>query len=142
MDLSHLAFVHTSTIGNDEITRFPIKTEREADRVRMIRLMPDVVPPPFYTMAGGFKGRVDRWLVVVGILPCHVDVDVGCTEVGRGAIEGNRNQGTSFHALQNPTPETATTCHFFYGHARRFRIDDPVMDETYRRDFTRSSSRT
>ena len=86
MDLSHLTFVHTSTIGNDEILRFPVRTEREADRVRMTRLMPDVAPPPFYKMAGNFKGNVDRWQIVEGILPCAVDVDVGCTEVGVGAM--------------------------------------------------------
>jgi vanillate O-demethylase monooxygenase subunit len=135
LDLSHLTFVHTSTIGNDEIVRFPVRTEREADRVRMTRLMPAVAPPPFYKMAGRFAGNVDRWQIVEGILPCHVDVDVGCTEVGLGAMDGKRNQGTAFHSVQNPTPETEHTCHFFYGHARRFSLDDPAMDEIYRRDF-------
>ena len=135
LDLSHLTFVHTSTIGNDEIVRFPVRTEREANRVRMIRLMPNIEPSPFYKLAGCFKGNVDRWQVVEAILPCHVDVDVGCTEPGLGALEGNRNQGTAFHAIQNPTPETEKTCHFFYGHARRFRLDDPEIDEVYRRDF-------
>lgn len=136
LDLSHLSFVHTSTIGNDEITRFPVKTERIEHGVRMTRLMPEVEPPPFYKMAGNFSGNVDRWQVVEALLPCLIDVDVGCAEAEVKALEKDRPAGgTHFHAVQAPTPETETTCHFFYGHARAFRTDDAEMDEIYRRDF-------
>ena len=93
LDLSHLTFVHTDTIGNDEITRFPCRTERQSDGVCMTRMMPEVEPAPFYKMAGGFTGAVDRWQVVDARLPVYVDVDVGCAELGRGALDGKRNQG-------------------------------------------------
>ena len=134
-DLSHLSFVHADTIGNDAITRFPVRTERKADMVRMMRLMPDVPPAPFYKMAGKFEGNVDRWQVVEGILPCHTDVDIGCAEIGSGVLEGRRPQGIAFHALNLPTPETETTTHFFYAHPRMFAIDSEQMDEVYRTDF-------
>ena len=137
LDLSHLAFVHTDTIGNDEITRFPCRTEREARLVRMERLMPAVEPPPFYRAAGGFEGKVDRWQIVEAILPCYVDVDVGCTEVGRGALDGDRVQGTAFHVPNCPTPETGRTTHHFYAHTRLFRTDSAEMDEVFRTDFLR-----
>ena len=39
--------------------------------------------------------------------------------------------------LNAPTPETATTTHFFYAHARLFKTDSAAMDEVYRRDFYR-----
>ena len=137
LDLSHLTFVHTDTIGNDEITRFPCRTERQSDGVCMTRMMPEVEPAPFYKMAGGFTGAVDRWQVVDARLPVYVDVDVGCAELGRGALDGKRNQGITFHVPNCPTPETATTTHHFYAHARLFRIDDPAMDEVFRTDFVR-----
>ena len=137
LDLSHLTFVHTDTIGNDEITRFPCRTERGARLVRMERLMPDVEPPPFYKMAGGYAGKVDRWQIVEAILPCYVDVDVGCTEVGHGALNGNRAQGTAFHVPNCPTPETGRTTHHFYAHTRLFRTDSEKMDEVFRTDFLR-----
>lgn len=137
LDLSHLSYVHTDTIGNDEILRFPVDTERGEDRVTMTRLMPEVVPAPFFKMAGDFEGKVDRWQRVETILPCYTDVDVGSTEVGRGALEGKRNQGTAMHALNVPTPETETTTHFFYAHPRLFKTDSEEMDEVYRRDFYR-----
>ena len=135
LDLTHLTFVHTDTIGNDEITRFPCKTERQANGVRMERMMHDVDPAPFYKMAGKFPGNVDRWQVVDTILPAHTDVDVGCAEIGSGVLDGDRNQGIAFHALNSATPETETTCHFFYAHPRLFATDSDEMDEVYRRDF-------
>ncbi|MGE0744852.1 MAG: Rieske 2Fe-2S domain-containing protein [Rhodospirillales bacterium] len=135
LDLSHVGYVHVDTIGSDSIMRFPIRTDRGADRVTMSRLMPDVTPPPLHRTAGGFKGNVDRWMIVEARVPCYVDVDVGSAEVGCGALEGNRLQGIAYHALNVPTPETATTTHFFYGHARYYLTDSAAIDEMYRRDF-------
>ncbi len=137
LDLSHLAFVHTDTIGNDEIVRFPCRTERAAGMIRMERLMSAVEPPPFYRAAGGYAGKVDRWQIVDAAPPCYVDVDVGCAGTGRGALDGNRPQGTAFHVPNCPTPETERTTHHFYAHSRFFRIDDAEMDEIYRTDFSR-----
>lgn len=137
LDLSHLGYVHPDTIGNEAVVKFPVKTEREADRVRMTRMMPDVAPPPFHRMAGGFQGNVDRWMIVEAALPGLIDVDVGSAEIARGALQGDRLQGIAYHALNVPTPETETTTHFFYGHARLFQPDSAEMDEVYRRDFYR-----
>jgi hypothetical protein len=35
-----------------------------------------------------------------------------------------------------PTPETETSTHYFYAHARHFKVDDPEWDEIYRTQFT------
>ena len=135
LDLTHLSFVHTDTIGNDEITRFPCRTERDNNVVRMSRMMHDVEPAPFYKMAGGFPANVDRWQIVETTLPSHTDVDVGCADIGSGVLEGDRNQGIAFHVPNSATPETENSCHFFYGHSRLFATDSEEMDEVYRRDF-------
>ena len=137
LDLSHVGYVHPDTIGSETVVEFPVRTERRADRVVMTRLMPDVEPPPFHRMAGGFAGNVDRWMIVEAALPALIDVDVGSAEVGGGALDGERMQGIAYHALNAPTPETATTTHFFYAHARLFRTGSAEMDEVYRRDFYR-----
>ncbi len=137
LDLSHVGYVHPDTIGSEAVVRFPVRTERRADGVAMTRLMPDVEPPPFHRMAGGFAGNVDRWMIVEASLPALIDVDVGSAAVGSGALEGDRLQGIAYHALNAPTPETATTTHFFYAHARFFETGSAAMDEVYRRDFYR-----
>jgi phenylpropionate dioxygenase-like ring-hydroxylating dioxygenase large terminal subunit len=135
LDLSHVNYVHPDTIGADEVVQFPVKTTRDADSVTMARLMHDVRPPPFHKIAGNFKGNVDRWMIVEVTPPCHIDVDVGSGEVDSGVLDGDRLQGIAYHALNMPTPETETTTHFFYGHARYFQTDSEEMDEIYRRDF-------
>ena len=137
LDLSHVGYVHPDTIGSDAVVRFPVRTERKADRVVMTRLMPNVVPPPFHRVAGEFEGNVDRWMIVEAALPALIDVNVGSAEVGSGVLEGDRLQGIAYHALNAPTPETATSTHFFYAHARFFKTDSAAMDEVYRRDFYR-----
>ena len=137
LDLSHIGYVHPDTIGSDAVVEFPIRTERESDRVTMTRLMPNVVPPPFHRVAGGFQANVDRWLIVEAIVPGHIDVDVGSAEVGSGVLEGDRLQGIGYHALNAPTPETETTTHFFYSHARLFLIDDAEFDDVFRRNLYR-----
>ena len=137
LDLSHVGYVHPDTIGNETVVEFPVKTERGIDRVTVTRLMPDVAPPPFHRMAGGFKGNVDRWMIVEAALPGLIDVDVGSAEVGSGVLQGDRLQGIAYHALNAPTPETETTTHLFYGHPRLFQTDSAEMDEVYRRDFLR-----
>lgn len=135
LDLSHITYAHPDTIGSDDIAKFPARTERQFDKVRMTRLMPNVEPSSFYRMAGKFTGRVDRWQIVEVELPCNVDVFAGCAVPNAGVFQGNFNQGTAFHAVCHPTPETSTSCHFFYGHARRFRTTDLEMDKVYRTEF-------
>jgi phenylpropionate dioxygenase-like ring-hydroxylating dioxygenase large terminal subunit len=137
LDLSHLSFVHADTIGADTILDYPVKTEREPDRIRMTRLIPDEAPAPLYKAFGNFKGNVDRWQVVESIVPSCCDVDVGSAEVGSGVLAGDRPQGVAFHALSVATPETATTTHQFYAHPRMFGLDSAEIDEVYRVDFKR-----
>ncbi|MDE0277975.1 MAG: hypothetical protein OYH76_18935 [Defluviicoccus sp.] len=67
----------------------------------------------------------------------RVGVDVGCTEIGRGALDGNRVQGIAFHVPNCPTPETARTTHHFYAHTRLFQTGSAEMDEIFRTDFLR-----
>jgi hypothetical protein len=35
-----------------------------------------------------------------------------------------------------PTPKTETSTHYFYAHARHFKIDDPEWDEIFRTQYT------
>src|SRR5277367_4181951 len=62
MDLTHLGYVHTSTIGGNP----KIHVEAKMDTVRtplglkFTRWMLNSVPPPTYIRAVGFQGRIDR----------------------------------------------------------------------------------
>ena len=135
MDVSHLTFVHASSIGAESIPDFPIGTERRDRSVRMTRWVLDRPAAPFYQAVGRFPGNVDRWMITDTDLPCHTVNDVGCAPVGAGAPDGDRGQAVEFRVLNAPTPETATSTHYFYARPRRFAQDSARMDEIFRTRF-------
>ena len=126
LDLSHLGYVHTRTLGNDAIVDFPVKTERMEDRVRMSRWIQDRPPPPLFQTGGGFDGNVDRWQIVETEAPAHTVVYAGCGPVGAGEFGGRTEYTSGIHirALNAPTPETEHSSFYFYAHVWDFRLDD------------------
>ena len=137
-DISHLTYIHSSSIGNDSIVDFPVKTERFDRRIVMTRLVPNRPPAPFYKKAGGFKGNVDRWIVTTSDMPGYIVNDAGSVEVGSGITPGaaKEEDGVEMKVMNLPTPETETSTHYFYAHARHFKVHDPEWDEIYRTQFT------
>ena len=136
-DISHLSYVHATSIGTDSILEFPCKTERLERAIRMTRLVMDRPAAPFYQWAGKFEGNVDRWLITTIDMPCNIVNHAGCVDTGTDMREGHRTRGVEIKVLNAPTPETETTSHYFYAHARSFRLDDPEVDEVFRTNYTK-----
>jgi vanillate monooxygenase len=130
LDYTHVSYLHANTIAGDprEATT-PTKTERLNDGVRVGRWMIDFKPPPLFAKAGGFTGNVDRWQHATWKPPSTVYMDVGCAKTGTGAPEGDRSQGISIWSTHLVTPETETTCHYHFGFARNFRLDDAELSK-------------
>ncbi|MPY68828.1 MAG: Rieske 2Fe-2S domain-containing protein [Alphaproteobacteria bacterium] len=131
LDLTHLQFVHPTTLGTEAISGNPIKTERIGDGVRVTRWIMDSPAPPFFQKAGGFAPdeNVDRWQIIDFTPPGFVRLDVGAAKAGTGAPEGDRSQGITMRNLNAITPETDGTTHYFWAQAHDFRIDDPTVTE-------------
>jgi phenylpropionate dioxygenase-like ring-hydroxylating dioxygenase large terminal subunit len=131
LDLTHLQFVHRTTLGTEAISGAPITTERDGDRIRVTRWIMNSPPPPFFQRAGGFRPdqNIDRWQIIDYTPPAFVRLDVGGAVAGTGAREGNRSQGFSMRNLNMITPETETTTHYFWAQAHDFAIDDPTVTE-------------
>jgi vanillate O-demethylase monooxygenase subunit len=125
LDLSHLSFVHPTTLGTEKIAQTPMRAERLERGVRVTRWIMGSPPPPFFQKAGGFRPdqNVDRWQIIDWTPPAFVRLDVGCAPSGTGAREGNRSQGISMRNLNAITPQTESTTHYFWGHAHNFGID-------------------
>lgn len=115
LDVTHLAYVHASSIGAPSITEFPATVEREERKVRLTRWIRDRPPPPLYQKAGNFAGNVDRWQIVEHVPPCFTVNFAGCQDAER-KIE--------LMALSAPTPESARSTHYFFGFVRNFGLDD------------------
>ena len=62
--------------------------------------------------------------------------DAGWVDTGTDAREGHRDRGVEIRVLDAPTPETATTTHYFYQHARSYEVGDLDWNDIFRTQFT------
>jgi vanillate O-demethylase monooxygenase subunit len=126
LDLSHETYIHKHTIGNDAVADAPVVTEVIDNRVvRAHREMPNIDPPPFFALAQGHHGRINRWQIAIYMAP-----GLNMTEVGFHAVGTDR---VDDHLMLRPihliTPETDHTSHYIWGLARNFRLDDDELHE-------------
>ena len=129
LDLSHVAYVHGSTLGTDRVADFPVKVRRGDGAVHVDRWIFGEPPPPMFAEIGGFKGPVDRWQQITYTPPAHFVIDVGCAEPGSGATEGDRSRGITLYSNHSITPESAGSAHYFWHHARNFRLGEAALTE-------------
>jgi vanillate O-demethylase monooxygenase subunit len=139
LDLTHLAFVHRSTIGNMATAeQAEVRVQRTDADVTVSRWMIDTPPPPTYVKAGAFTGNVDRWQFIHFTPPAFVRLDVGACPTGTGApqrktgpfvAEGEMPDGIEMRNLNAITPETEKTCHYFWAQAHNFHVDRPEVTE-------------
>lgn len=132
MDLSHETYVHPSSIGQKEIVDSPIDTRLEGEAVVVERWMKGIDPPPFWRTFLGKDGLVDRWQICHFALPSAVTIEVGVAPVGTGAPEGDRSQGVEGVVVNFMTPESETTCRYYWGMARSFGVGDAGLTERMR----------
>lgn len=132
MDLTHLGFVHKSTIGGNAKVHIDARmtVTPKDDGLHFIRWMQDCPPPPSYSKAVTFKGNVDRWQEFEYVAPGSILQWSGALDVGRDAVS-NREQdgGFSLRLFHGLTPETENTCFYFWSTANGYRQDDPQATE-------------
>ena len=124
MDLTHETYVHMGSIGQKELMEAPLETRVEGDEVFLSRWMPNIDPPPFWREALKKTGKVDRWQICQFIEPCSVIIDVGVSPVEAGDTLESHDSGVRGFVIDSMTPETETSCHYFWGMARNFDIHD------------------
>jgi phenylpropionate dioxygenase-like ring-hydroxylating dioxygenase large terminal subunit len=131
MDLTHVGYIHTKTIGGNPALHVEAKTEvTQTDHgLRFVRWMLNSVPPPTYAKAVHFAGNVDRWQEFEFVAPSHILQYSGAKDVGTGAYEGQRRGGIEVRLIHSLTPETETSCHYIWAVARGFKQDVPAITE-------------
>jgi len=128
LDLTHLAFVHETTIGNMALVEHAsVRVQRTPQGVQVTRWTIDQPAPPAFVKLGGFTGHVDRWQIIDFMPPSYIRLDVGATPTGTGAPEGRRVNGIQMRNLNAMTPETETTTHYFWGQAHDFEPHNKDM---------------
>ena len=137
LDNTHAPFVHPDTLGSSAITDTPPKVERTERTVSAARWMMDVVPAPTFARALGTEENVDRWLLWEFSPPSLCAFDIGCALAGTGAEKGDRSQGVTLHTAHFMTPETETSCHYFWTVGRNYKIENAQITAAMDEEFTR-----
>jgi vanillate O-demethylase monooxygenase subunit len=130
LDLTHLAFVHETTIGNSALVdNASVKVTRGPEEVQVTRWIIDSPAPPTFVKAGGFTANVDRWQIIDWRPPAFIRLDVGATPTGTGAPQGKRVGGIQMRNLNAITPETEGTCHYFWGQAHNWDVKNGALSD-------------
>ena len=141
MDLTHLGYVHGSTIGGNPMQHVEAKMKitRKDNGLHFMRWMLNSVPPPTYVKAAGFKGRIDRWQEFEFVAPSSVIQGTGAFDAGSGAYEtGNQDSPFKFRLYHGLTPETERSCFYFWSAANGFRQDEPAATEQFFQEVARA----
>jgi phenylpropionate dioxygenase-like ring-hydroxylating dioxygenase large terminal subunit len=111
MDLSHIEYLHPSTLGSSSVKEAITVVEQDGNTVWSKRLIQREVMPDFlYDVFDYPNGTlVDRWLDVRWDAPATLLLDVGATPTGK-----SREEGSPVPTVHFFTPETETTTHYWF----------------------------
>ena len=126
LDLSHVGYVHSKTIGGNPKVHMeaPTNVTSDADSVRVVRWMKASQPPATYTAAWPFKGEIDRWQEI-DFHVSHLNIFTGAVDVDTEALDDPQRGGFHMRGFHGITPETATTSHYFWTMASSSHPDMP-----------------
>jgi len=115
MDLTHLPYVHKTSIGGNPMDHSgaAMETSDTPTGVRFARLMLDAAPPPGYAQRYGFTGKIDRWEEFEYVAPGSVLQFTGAVDAG-DYHKGIRHGYHHLRAIHTFAPETERTCFYFY----------------------------
>ncbi|HVO89469.1 MAG TPA: aromatic ring-hydroxylating dioxygenase subunit alpha [Casimicrobiaceae bacterium] len=137
LDLSHVAYVHNSTIGNAAVAEeAEVIFERRGATVRVTRDMNAVPAARTYAEFGPHQGIFDRWQLSEFYPPAYFFINNGSGRCGWQPASGDRleTQGEwGFQVFHGITPETETTSHQFWALAHRLDAVPPAGREEFYR---------
>lgn len=122
LDLTHEAFLHTSSIGDDAVYENGVTVEVDGTTVSVDRFMPSCHPSPLFEKATGLS-KVDRWHTTQFQMPSVHVIHAGVVEPG-----GKREEGHLLEVLNAITPATEDTAWYFYAFCRNFSVGDEALN--------------
>ncbi len=134
-DFSHIAFVHTHTLGGSESYAYesvPEELEKLPNGFRLERWHYDSLPPPFHAKVLPAKERtknVDRCNRVEMYLPGVFLMDTIFTSPSKSKSKGKQDC-RQYRNCQYMTPETRHTTHFFWNYLHDQDLNNPAISES------------
>ena len=129
LDLTHVAFVHRSTLNSPQVTQVPLEVQVEDNSIRTLRITRGADCPPLFKRARpDLPGKIDRWQKSQFFMPSLLIGDM------RGYPAGNEDLSAAMRycVLNGITPETETTTHYFWSVVRSFALHDDAIDGVLR----------
>ena len=111
-----------------------MKTVRTSTGLKFTRWMRNSLPPPSYVKAAGFQGRVDRCQEFEFVAPNTILQWTGATDAGTTTDNPQRDFCFQFRLFHGLTPETETSCFYFWSAANGYRQNDPEATEQLYRE--------
>ena len=134
IDLSHVPFIHSSTIGSTEDTNPKLNYERGDGFVRVTRDAPSISCPPSMAKLG-FAPVVDQSKIITFTPASNIWIDIPTRDAA--PVEGrNEPMQRRVMILNMITPETEASCHYFWVNARDFDIDNAARSEFFLKTVT------
>jgi phenylpropionate dioxygenase-like ring-hydroxylating dioxygenase large terminal subunit len=131
MDLSHVAFVHINSIGSAEDVDPDLAWERGEDFARGTRVATGLSPSKGM-LQRGLDFNMDVKKVMTFTPPCHVVIDITRTEAN--PAPGQKARVAAHHMILNSmTPETDSSCHYFWANARDHDVEDAQLTAMVRK---------
>jgi vanillate O-demethylase monooxygenase subunit len=133
-DFSHLAFVHTKTLGGSEEYAYvskPTAIERLERGFRVERWHLNSDAPPFHKKVIPDKNvKVDRRNIATMLVPGIFTMETLFAPVEQGAPQGNVAGARQYRNCQFMTPETERSTHFFWSYLNNYEGDDSTISRS------------
>jgi len=133
-DFSHLAFVHTKTLGGSEEYAYvskPTVIERQERGFRVERWHLNSDAPPFHRKVIPDKNvKVDRRNIATMLVPGIFTMETLFAPVEQGAPQGNVTGARQYRNCQFMTPETERSTHFFWSYLNNYEGDDSTISRS------------
>ena len=133
-DFSHLAFVHTETLGGSEEYAYvsePTVVERLERGFRVERWHRNSDPPPFHKKVIRDKtSKVDRRNIATMTVPGIFNMETLFAAAGQGQEAASTGGAREYRNCQFMTPETDRTTHFFWSYLNNFEGEDSTISRS------------
>lgn len=127
MDISHALYLHGEKLMTEDLyANYDPKMQVDGDEVKVTLEQKEIsVPLLFRGALPEGTAKADFYDYVKGILPSLVSHDIAYCQPGAAPYLSTGVSSRSAHLF---TPETSTTCHYFFDNSRDFMTDSKEVD--------------
>ena len=127
MDLGHAQYVHRANAQSDAYDRVVREVKVEGGAIHNLMTFPSAAPSVIVQKFLKTNQHVEQWTDIRWTPVSTMLNFVGFAVAGTPKEASLNSMGT--HIV---TPETAASCHYFFGVSRNFAQDDEAMDDVFR----------